>query len=83
MKIVCYFSDLISLIYLFIKGDDGLLPIDGQNGFPGQPGAMGPRGIPGVPGCNGSKVSLMKRKKQRSFALSSFSPSFSLRLMFF
>jgi len=37
-----------------------VLPIDGQNGFPGQAGAIGPRGFPGVPGCNGSKV---KRKK--------------------
>ena len=56
------------------KGDDGLLPIDGQNGFPGEPGAMGPRGIPGVPGCNGSKVS----SKANSFV--SFSPR---RSMFF
>ena len=38
------------------QGEEGLLPVDGQNGFPGQAGAMGPRGISGVPGCNGSKV---------------------------
>lgn len=57
---VCYSSlFVVSIVYQnksIIKGEDGLLPIDGQNGFPGQPGAIGPRGIPGVPGCNGSKV---------------------------
>lgn len=54
-------SYCISFLRKKKQGDDGLLPIDGQNGFPGQSGAVGPRGIPGVPGCNGSKVKTNER----------------------
>ena len=62
------------LLSFIKKGDDGLLPIDGQNGFPGQLGAVGPRGIPGVPGCNGSKVKKIWRNDLNRTSLYAYLP---------